>query len=129
MQFVLIMFENIDGSGIVTLKKKNLYTILFSSYLICLLIQCGQARKRKPTNRSLMSRVPTRSYYEECFERETRQLETHTLRDSIAMKEVFDRCSVPESRIIGGEETAFREYPWMVSQNHLTYIYRVSQDK
>ena len=76
-----------------------------------------------------MSSIPARSYNQECFEQETRQLKTHTLNDFMTMKEVIDRCSAPQSRIIGGEETAFREYPWMVSQNHLTYIYRVSQDK
>ena len=77
-----------------------------------------------------MSTVPARSYTQECFEQETKQLKTtHTLQDFMVMKEVFDRCSAPQSRIIGGEETAFREYPWMVSQNYLTYIYRVSPDK
>ena len=44
--------------------------------------------------------------------------------DASKFKKAFDQCAKQQTRIIGGEYTAFREYPWMVSsleKNKLLY--------
>ena len=53
--------------------------------------------------------------YESCFAQETSELNiSNTLADQSKFLKAMDHCT-GQARIIGGQQIAYREYPWIVS--------------
>ena len=59
--------------------------------------------------------------YQGCIKRETSELDFDTLADNSKLKKAISHCK-GQARIIGGQQIAYREYPWIVSIIKVLFI-------
>ena len=62
-----------------------------------------------------MSKGRNETEFNECVHHAVKHDDTYTLVDASKLQKAIGQCAKQQTRIIGGEYTAFREYPWMVS--------------